>query len=804
MIQKKNRTRRTLTFLCAVAVMATAALAFLPGLEWYFLQDDFKVIGQFFAENDAFELPRYPDLDFPLGFLPFWTHLADSFFWGVNPFGHHLTSLLLHVLASAGIFVLVTRLARGRVAVALFTALFFALCPLHHNAVGWISGRTVSLAAVFFLVGTLAALRRNRSPIFTAVCYVAALVSHPAAFSMPLVVMLLDTVGLRRSFWKRFVTVYLPLLVLMAAWYGMLRLCDQRIWRTEATLAALEPVTLIETLRRLVLPLNEALTNPEKAPFVIWAVFFVAIPLQILLLVVRRAAPPRLFFVGLMWFVLMMVPIISRARLGPDLADSRLFYGVMAPLYLMAAALFFADTAAVHQRPGRGLGRGATIRAALTGILFCSLLGFLLYKNHQAYAGADRLVRHVQKEALASTARLVRNVQEKSPEIQEIVVAIMDPPARYGGAPVFSSGLQEALRPPFSRKVNARLITVVESRHSRPLVEHLSDSSSPLAVLWMNPRGLDPSGPLRLVSPVFLPAGDPPHPFTMPQYKGRELGTWALKNGLAGFVDGTGFLGQARSEDPWFISHPMVIPAHWIRAVEVRMSATGHGTAPVDLFWSHLENPGGVSSQRRCCRTLTLDGRIQTLEFSLGTDASSPTPPERYLARIRLDPPVSEKIHIESIRLVAGPASPQPDQGQTWSGIDLRTWTVAPATVSVLEGKDLRITTKGKDPYVVSPDIRIPAGAVRRVEITMKVDAVSRDAALYWSTLEAPEFSETRCRHFKLSARRNEYSKYTLAFSGQNRMDPKPKAVLKSIRLDPMSGPGIARIRSIRLVKAGR
>ena len=792
MIQKKSRARRTLSLLCAAAVVLTAALAFLPSLEWYFLQDDFVVIGQFFAENDAFELPRNPDLNFPLGFLPFWTHLADSFFWGVNPFGHHLTNLLLHVLASAGVFVLVVRLAKGRLAVALFTALFFALCSLHVNAVGWISGRTVPLATVFCLAGILAALRRERSPIFTSVCYVAALVSHPAAFSLPLVVILLDTLGLGRSFWKRFVGVYLPLLVLMAAWYGMLRLSDQRLWRTEATLAALEPAALLETLKRLVLPLNEALTNPDKTPILKWAVFFVALPIQILLLIIRRAAPPRLFYVGLGWFVLMMVPIISRARLGPDLADSRLFYGVLAPLYLMAAALFFADTAAVRQPPGRSSGRGATIRAALTGLLFCSLLGFLLYKNHQAYAGADRLVHHVQKEALAS-------VQGRS---TKIVVAVMDPPARYGGAPVFSSGLREALRPPFFHDVNARQIIVVESRHTRPLVEHLSDSHSPLGVMWMNPRGRNPSGPLRPVSPVFLPAGDPPHPYTPPQYTGPDLDTWSLENGLAGSVDGTGFQGSARSEDPWFLSHPMVIPAHWVLAVEVHMSATGIGTAPVDLFWSLLENPGGFSRSRNCRRILPLDGRIHPLHFPLGADPSSPAPPERYLARIRLDPPISEEIRIESIRLLAGPACPGPDQERTWKGSDLQTWTAAPGTVSALEGKDLRITTRGEDPYVVSSDLRIPAGAVRTVEITMMVDAPSRDAALYWSTLNEPEFSETRSRHFNLRAGRNEYFKYTLTFTGPGRLDP--KAVLKAIRIDPMSGPGMARIRSIRLVKAGR
>jgi hypothetical protein len=91
------------------------------------------------------------------------TYSLDYVFWGMNPFGYHLSSLLIHA-ANAVLFYFVSlRLLRLSVSspnvswqfpirlAAGFAALFFALHPLQVEAVAWAIGREMAVAGFFFL-----------------------------------------------------------------------------------------------------------------------------------------------------------------------------------------------------------------------------------------------------------------------------------------------------------------------------------------------------------------------------------------------------------------------------------------------------------------------------------------------------------------------------------------------------------------------------------------------------------------------------------------------------------------------------
>ena len=60
----------------------------------------------------------------------------DYSLWGTNPFGYHLTNLLLHILNVILIYFLINRLG-GR-GLAFLAALFFAAHPIHTESVSWI------------------------------------------------------------------------------------------------------------------------------------------------------------------------------------------------------------------------------------------------------------------------------------------------------------------------------------------------------------------------------------------------------------------------------------------------------------------------------------------------------------------------------------------------------------------------------------------------------------------------------------------------------------------------------------------
>jgi len=147
----------------------------------------------------------------PLSWLLFGiTHAV----WGVNPFGYHLVSVLLHAAVAAvlyGTMVCLLKLAAkdrgsGRIAAlrwsAGIAALFFSLHPLRVEVVAWASAQHHLLACLFFLASIWAYLksissRGNRETHrrwFSAslVSYALSLLSYPIGVTLPAVLLLLD------------------------------------------------------------------------------------------------------------------------------------------------------------------------------------------------------------------------------------------------------------------------------------------------------------------------------------------------------------------------------------------------------------------------------------------------------------------------------------------------------------------------------------------------------------------------------------------------------------------------------------
>ena len=83
--------------------------------------------------------------------LSWMSHMLDVQLYGLNPAGHHLTSLLFHALNSVLLFVLLRRFT-GAVWRSAFVAALFALHPLHVESVVWVAERKDVLSAFFFML----------------------------------------------------------------------------------------------------------------------------------------------------------------------------------------------------------------------------------------------------------------------------------------------------------------------------------------------------------------------------------------------------------------------------------------------------------------------------------------------------------------------------------------------------------------------------------------------------------------------------------------------------------------------------
>lgn len=79
------------------------------------------------------------------------SHMLDCQLFGLNPAGHHLTNLLLHVLNTLLVFLVFRRMTAAFWRCAVVAGLF-ALHPLQVDTVAWVAERKNLLSAMFWLL----------------------------------------------------------------------------------------------------------------------------------------------------------------------------------------------------------------------------------------------------------------------------------------------------------------------------------------------------------------------------------------------------------------------------------------------------------------------------------------------------------------------------------------------------------------------------------------------------------------------------------------------------------------------------
>jgi len=127
----------------------------------------------------------------------------DTELFGSAPPGHHFTSVLLHALAAAVLYIILTRLGAGLISAAL-GSLLWALHPLRVESFAWIAERKDVLCAFFFFAAVAVYLKYATQPskkLYAAwtCCGLLALMSKPTAVSLPIVLFLFDFWPQRRQ-----------------------------------------------------------------------------------------------------------------------------------------------------------------------------------------------------------------------------------------------------------------------------------------------------------------------------------------------------------------------------------------------------------------------------------------------------------------------------------------------------------------------------------------------------------------------------------------------------------------------------
>lgn len=208
-----------------LGVLGAAAAAFYPCLAAGFVYDDLGNI----IENENFRglgpaNLRWMWTTFHMGHyqpLSWMTLGLDYSLWGMDPFGYHLTNLVLHFANSVLVLFLalqLIRLARSRnpleapppasfptILGAAAAALLFAVHPLRVESVAWVTERRDVLSSFFLLATVLAYLSAHSGPqcrrgrlILAFALYILSLLSRAMGVTLPIILLILDWHPLRR------------------------------------------------------------------------------------------------------------------------------------------------------------------------------------------------------------------------------------------------------------------------------------------------------------------------------------------------------------------------------------------------------------------------------------------------------------------------------------------------------------------------------------------------------------------------------------------------------------------------------
>jgi Flp pilus assembly protein TadD len=134
--------------------------------------------------------------------ITWFSHMVDAQLFGMNPAGHHLTSVFLHVVNTFLLFFLFQSSSRSFWK-SFALASLFGLHPLHVESVAWVAERKDVLSTLFWLLTMFAydryASRRSKSAYaFALISFALGLMAKPMLVTLPFVLLLWDLWPLRR------------------------------------------------------------------------------------------------------------------------------------------------------------------------------------------------------------------------------------------------------------------------------------------------------------------------------------------------------------------------------------------------------------------------------------------------------------------------------------------------------------------------------------------------------------------------------------------------------------------------------
>ena len=316
--------------------------------------------------------------------LRWFSHAIDIQLWGLNPFGHHLTSVLLHMLNVFLVMICSVKILelawskkpphsseeeasrrRKTIVAAIAAGLLFGIHPLRVESVVWLSERKDVLYGVFFFLSILYYLRyatevnrqgKKLSYVLSFVFFIMALMSKAMAIMLPFVLLILDIYPLERfhrrqgkNRWGMVIGEKIPF-VLCALIVVMLNILRHTTVSLETLPLSIRLLVSFKALSfyilKMIWPSGLAPIHPYPHPSVISLArleFFLPMLFVISLtfgcfFLWRRQK--KAFMIAWLYFLLMLLPVLGLVMSGVWYTAERYTYlACIAPSILAGAGL---------------------------------------------------------------------------------------------------------------------------------------------------------------------------------------------------------------------------------------------------------------------------------------------------------------------------------------------------------------------------------------------------------------------------------------------------------------------------------
>jgi protein O-mannosyl-transferase len=331
-------------------IVLTGFVCYVNALNNGFVWDDINIVTrnqELGNINDFFGTFFSPTLDFyrPISYL---TLNIDYFFWGKNPFGFHLTNVLVHLFAAVLLFFVVNELSKSYL-IAFICGFLFVIHPVHVEAVTYVSGRSDSICAAF-LIGSLLSLikglkKKGNNPyvLLSWFLFLMGLLSRESALSYPFLILsyLLFFSFKPLSIKLKQVIPFFTIAILFFIFRHFFIVGDL----TTFTFVAGNNVfaILLFYLKLLFFPvslhmqhnLNESFVLSSLGPFVSLALIL------IILFIVFRLIRGRIGFFGLTWFLIGIFPFLGFLLINPraQIAEHWLYFPSIG-IFLLIGVIF--------------------------------------------------------------------------------------------------------------------------------------------------------------------------------------------------------------------------------------------------------------------------------------------------------------------------------------------------------------------------------------------------------------------------------------------------------------------------------